>query len=109
MEQTPDTGATEWLPWRRVILLIVSLAAGIAAFLLVPKPLPELSRQELIAEVQAGYVHEVVVVDKEVITGVSTRRGSFRVNLRRGDDSLIKELSAMGVNVKYETSPIGLI
>ena len=94
---------------RLVILLILSVAAGVTAFFLVPKPLPELSRQELIAEVKAGYVHQVVVVDQEVITGVSTKRGPFRAPLRRGDTSLIDELSAMGVEVKFETTPLGLI
>ena len=94
---------------RRNLAILISAAAGVAAFLLVPKPLPELSREELIAEVQSGFVHEVVVVDREVIRGVSTRRGPFRVVLRRGDNSLIDELSAMGVRVKFETTPLGLI
>lgn len=94
---------------RLIVVLILSVAAGLTAFFLVPKPLPELSRHELIAEVQAGYVHEVVVVDQEVITGVSARRGPFRVALARGDTSLIDELSAMGVEVKFETTPLGLI
>jgi hypothetical protein len=85
------------------------MAAGVAAFLLVPKPLPELSAQELIAEARSGYVHEVVVIDQEVITGVSTRRGAFRVVLPRGDTSLIDELSAMGVEVTFEKEPLGLI
>ena len=94
---------------RLIVVLILSVSAGLATVFLVPKPLPELSRQELIAEVQSGFVHEVVVVDQEVITGVSTKRGSFRVPLRRGDRSLIDELSAMGVEVKFETTPLGLI
>jgi hypothetical protein len=94
---------------RRIIVLSLSAAAGLAAYVFIPKPLPEISRQELIAEVQAGYVHEVVVVDKEVVTGVSTRRGAFRVTLPRDDHSLIDQLSAMGINVKYETTPLGLI
>jgi hypothetical protein len=92
---------------RGVITLILAATAGVVAFFLVPKPLPELTRQELIAEVQAGYVHEVVIVDGEVIEAVSTKHGAFRVVLRRGDNSLIEELSAMGVTIKYETTPLG--
>lgn len=89
-------------------MLAASVVAGVTAAYFVPKPSPEMSRQELIAEVQAGYVRQVTVVDKAVVTGVSSRRGSFRVGLRRGD-SLIEELSDMGVEVKYETTPLGLI
>ena len=95
---------------RRLFVIVpLAVAAGVGAFLFIPKPLPELSRQELIAEVQSGYVHQVVVIDNEVVTGVSTRRGAFRVVLRRGDISLIDQLSAMGVEVRYEKEPLGLI
>jgi hypothetical protein len=94
---------------RFVVSFILAVIAGVAAFILVPKPLPEMSRQELIAEAQSGSVHEVIVVDGEVITGESTKRGRFRVPLRKGDKTLIDELSALGVEVKYETSPVGLI
>jgi hypothetical protein len=95
---------------RRLFIIVpLAVAAGVGAFLFIPKPLPELSRQELIAEVQSGFVHQVVVVDNEVVTGVSSRRGAFRVVLRRGDTSLIDELSAMGVEVRYEKEPLGLI
>ena len=95
----------------RRLFVIGSLAvvAGVAAFLFVPKPLPELSRQELIAEVRFGSVHQVVIVDNQIVTGISTRRGAFRVVLGRGDDTLIEELSAMGVEVRYEKDPLGLI
>jgi hypothetical protein len=93
---------------RRILLLVLSIIVGVVTFFLVPKPLPELTRQELIAEVRSGFVHEVVVSDREVIIGVSTRRGAFRVDLR-GDNSLVDELSAMGVEVKFETTPLGLI
>jgi hypothetical protein len=94
---------------RLFVLLPLSVAAGLAAIYFMPKPLPELSRQELIAEVRLGNVREVVVIDQEVITGVSTARGPFRVVLRRGDTGLIDELSAMGVDVKFEKEPLGLI
>src|SRR5215831_8486315 len=94
---------------RRAWLIILSAIAGGVAFFLVPKPLPELSRQELIAEVRSGYVQEVVIVDGEVLTAVSKRRGAFRVDLRRGGKSVLDELRAMGVEVKFETTPPGLI
>jgi hypothetical protein len=94
---------------RRIVSLILAVAAGILAFEFVPKPLPELSQQELIAEVQSGNVHQVVIVDKEVLTAVSTARGEFRVDLRHSDPDLITRLTAMGVDVKFETTPLGLI
>jgi hypothetical protein len=94
---------------RRLITLALSVAAGLAAFLLIPKPLPELSREELIAEVKAGCVHSVVIVDGELIRATSTRRGAFRVVLPRGDTTLATELKAMGVEVKFETGSLGLI
>jgi hypothetical protein len=94
---------------RLFIIFPLSVAAGVAAFHFMPKPLPELSPQELIAEVRSGYVHEVVVIDNEVVTGVSMKRGAFRVDLRRGDTSLIEQLSAMGVEVRFEKEPLGLI
>jgi hypothetical protein len=94
---------------RRFIVLVLSITAGLVAYSLVPEPLPEWSAQDLIAEARAGYVRQVVVVDREIIRAVSTRRGAFRVVLPTGDKSLIEELSAMGVEVKFETTPLGLI
>jgi len=88
---------------------MLSAAAGLATVFFLPKPLPELSRQELVAEVRAGNVREVIIVDREMARAVSTRRGPFRVVLPPGDRSLIDELSKMGVAVKYETTPLGLI
>ena len=95
---------------RRLFVIVpLAVAAGLGAFVLIPKPLPELSRQELIAEVQSGNVREVVVDDSQMVTGFSTRRGPFRVVLPHGDTSLIDELSAMGVEVRFEKEPLGLI
>lgn len=94
---------------RLFVAIVLSIAAGIAAFVFLPKPLPELSRQELIAEVRSGHVHEVVVLDGETITAVSTTRGPFRVVLPRGAKRLIEELRALGVEVKFERTPLGLI
>ena len=94
---------------RVVIALTLAVIAGVAAFILTPKPWPEMSRKDLLAEARSGFVREVVVTDGEVITGESTKRGRFRVPLQRDDKSLIDELSALGVMVKYETEPLGLI
>lgn len=79
------------------------------ALLLVPKPLPELSWEELIAEVQAGYVRRVVIVDGESARAESTRRGPFRVVLPRVNAKPVDELKALGVEVTLETTPLGLI
>lgn len=86
---------------RLVISAVIAAAVGVAAVFLVPKPLPELSREELLAEVRAGNVHEAVV-DQDVITGVSSTRGPFRVEMPRGDKTLLGELRARGVEVKFE-------
>ena len=94
---------------RRIITIGLSVAAGLVAILLLPKPLPELSREELIAEVRAGCVRRVVIVDGATAKATSTRRGAFRVVIRRGDNRLAAELKAMGVEVKLETDPPGLI
>lgn len=92
----------------RVIRLVFSSLFGVIIAIAIvrrmPKPLPELTRRELIEEAQAGNVHEVVIIDGEVATGESSRKGPFRVMLpHAGDDkSLTLELSAMGVEVKFE-------
>ena len=86
---------------RLVISAVIAAAVGVATAFLVPKPLPELTREELLAEVRAGNVHEVLV-DDDVVTGVSSSRGRFRVVMPRGDKSLLSELRALGVEVKFE-------
>src|ERR1700685_4585565 len=89
---------TRMVSRRRIVGVTLAAVAGVIVFFLTvkyfPKPWPELSRQELIDEVQGGYVHEVVVTGGKVLTGVSSRSGPFRVPLRRGDHSLADELSA---------------
>jgi hypothetical protein len=91
-----------------LISLIAAVIAAVATYNLVSKRI-EMSRQELITEAQSGFVHEIVVTDGEVITGESTKRGPFRMRLKRDDKALIETLSALGVTVKYETEPLGLI
>jgi hypothetical protein len=96
-----------------MILIPLSVAAGVIASLAfyyyAPRPLPELSPEELVDEVKGGYVHEVVITDGEILTAESSRSGPFLVRLKRGDHSLADELSGMGVTVKLETEPLGLI
>jgi hypothetical protein len=55
---------------------VIAVGVGWIAFHLVPTPLPELTRQQFLGEVQAGYVHNVVI-ESDVITGVSSARGPF--------------------------------
>jgi hypothetical protein len=98
----------------------VTLRLGAAAFLAlivawfafqhVPAPLPELSRAEFMAEVRAGHVHKVVIEDQQVIIGESSTRGSFRTAYKNAEDArLVTELRALGVEVVFETSPLGLV
>jgi hypothetical protein len=95
---------------RRVVISgILALIAGVVAVVLMPKPLPELSRQELLEEVRSGYVHEVTIVDGEVAKAISSRYGQFRVTIPKDDTSLIAQLSAMGVKVNIEKTPLGTI
>ena len=46
---------------RRLVLLVVSVIAGVVALYLVPQPLPEISRGEFWDEVSAGVVRMSVV------------------------------------------------
>jgi hypothetical protein len=91
---------------RRLLLLIVSIIAGVVAFYLVPEPLPELSRVEFMDEVRAGNVHKIEIEDQEVIISESTTRGAFRTAFdRRRDRGLPDELRALGIEIWYSTSP----
>jgi len=94
---------------RRLITLGIAIAAGITVAHYVPRALPEISRDELMAEIRSGYVHELVITDGEVITGNSSRRGKFRVMLKRGDKMFLDELARTGVKLEYKTEPLGLI
>lgn len=95
---------------RLLLALIAALVFGAIAGYLVPPPLPELTRAEFMAEVRAGHLRSIVIEDQEVITGVSSTRGAFRSDFRRGEDrELPAALRALGVEIRFETSPLGLI
>ena len=62
------------------------------------------------AEVHAGRVRRVAIEDQEVIIGVSTTFGRFRSPYRESDDAgLPNQLRALGVEVVFKKSPLGLI
>jgi hypothetical protein len=94
----------------RLLALATAVIAGVAAFYLVPEPLPELTRAEFLAEVQAGHVRSIVIEDQEIITGVSTTRGAFRTGFHKTNDAeLPAELRIRGVEIRFEKSRPGLI
>ena len=95
---------------RRLILLVVALIVGLATAYFIPKPLPELSRAEFMAEVRAGHVSRIEIEDQQVITGVSTARGAFRTGFdKSGDAGLPDQLRSLGVEVRVTRSALGLI
>jgi hypothetical protein len=90
------------------VLVLLSVLAGWLAFKHVPAPLPELSRAEFMAEVRAGHVRKVTIEDHQVIVSESSTRGAFRTAYKEpADVNLVGELRAKGVEVVFETSPIG--
>ncbi len=91
-----------------VAIGILSIAIGWAAARLVPKPLPEFSRQEFLAEARAGHIRSVVIADQEVITGESATRGPFRTRMQPRDTALLEELRSLGVEILYERPDPGV-
>jgi hypothetical protein len=92
------------------VVVLLAAIAGWTGFHFIPEPLPELSREEFLAEVQAGHVRKVIIEDQEVITGSSSTRGPFRTAFKKAEDAnLVAELRALGVEVVFETSTPGLI
>ena len=92
---------------RRWILLVVSIAAGIVAYSLVPPPLSEISRAEFWDEVHAGHVRKIEIHEQETILSESTTRGGFRTGFDKLKDAgLPDELRALGVEVWYSAPPL---
>jgi len=92
-----------------VVVGILSIAIGYVAFRLVPKPLPELSRQEFLAETRAGHVRKVTVTDRELITGESSTRGPFRTAMKPEETELLDKLRSLEVEIVFEKSSDGPI
>jgi hypothetical protein len=93
-------------------LLMAVVAAWLTFHLLsqpAPKLPPEITREEFIAEVRGGHVHQVTIWDRSVITGRSSTRGNFRTAFHADDRNLASELRTLGVEVlekeSEDTSP----
>ena len=94
---------------RYLFALVAALIVGVMAFYLVPEPLPELTRAEFMAEVRAGHVRRVEIRDQEVIIAESSTRGKFRTEFDRNKDvNLPAELRALGIEVLFSKSPLGI-
>ena len=94
---------------RHLFVLVAALIVGVTAFYLVPEPLPELTRAEFMAEVRAGHVRRVEIRDQEVIIAESSTRGKFRTEFDRNKDvDLPAELRALGIEVLFSKSPLGI-
>ena len=94
---------------RHLFALVAALIVGVIAFHLVPEPLPELTRAEFMAEVRAGHVRRVEIREQEVIIGESSTRGKFRTEFDRNKDAdLPAELRALGIEVLFSKSPLGI-
>ena len=52
----------------RRIGTVVATIAGVVAFRYLPEPLPELTREELLAEIRAGRVQQVDIEDQDIMT-----------------------------------------
>ena len=94
---------------KRLFATVLAVTAGVTAFWLVPEPLPELTRAELMAEIRAGHVRSIEIQDQDVIIAESSTRGQFRSGFDRHEDaSLVAELRALGVEVWFSKSGPGL-
>jgi hypothetical protein len=93
---------------RHAVVAVIAVIVGWWAFKNVPAPLPELSRTEFLVEVRAGHIHEIVIEDRQVITGESSTRGRFRTRYEeREDTNFLADLRAQGVDVLFD-NPTGL-
>jgi hypothetical protein len=90
---------------RVAISALLAVMVGIGVTYLLPKPLPELSRAEFLAEVRGGRIVKVTI-DGDVIFAVSSTRGEFRTSLKPGEADLLAELRSRGVKIEY--APPGL-
>lgn len=94
---------------RHVVTLLLAVIAGAVAFHYVPEPLPEISREEFLAEVKAGHVPKVEIYEEEWMLSESTEIGPFRTPYdRKRDAGLADQLRAVGIEVWYSYSPPGI-
>ena len=94
---------------RRLFALAAAVIAGAVAFYLVPPPLPELTRDEFMAEARAGHVRRVEINDQETIFIDVEGRGEFRSGFDKTKDAgLPDELRALGIEVWFSKSPLGI-
>ena len=105
MERSSETSANRRLYFG--FLAVVAICAGLWAALATSRLLhslpPEISRVEFLSEVEARHVGKVVIEDRLLVSGTSSTRGAFRVNMPV-DDALVSELRSRGVVVEFETS-----
>lgn len=87
-----------------LLAALVAIVAGALAAHFVPKPWPEISRQEFLIEVRSGHVNEVEIHDGDLILAVSTTRGRLRTALEPNDQELTAELQSRGVRILYSSS-----
>ena len=85
---------------RIAISALLAVLVGIAAMYVIPKPLPELSRAEFLAEVRSGHVQRVTI-DGDVIVAASSARGEFRTSLKPDESGVLAELRSRGVEIEY--------
>ena len=89
--------------------LVATAIVGVTAVFLTPKPLPELTRAEFMAEVRAGHVRDIEIEDQDIIIGKSSTRGEFRTGFNRKEDAgLPAELRNLGVAVRFSKSSLGV-
>ena len=91
--------------------MLVGIAAAFATHrLLLHSALPQITREQFLAEVRAGHVNKVVIQDDDLITSSSSTRGAFAAPYDKSRDAqLVLELRARGIEVVFEKSAPGLI
>ena len=94
-------------PARLALLLFIAIGAGVVASVatanLLRRLSQEISRTQLLSEVEQRHVAKVVISDRALVYGTSSTLGAFRVKTP-ADGVLLNELRARGVMVEFETS-----
>ena len=95
-------------PAHLAVLLVIAIGAGVVASVATSRLLrdrvpPEISRAEFFSEVEQGRVAKVVIRDRALIYGASSKSGAFRVRTPV-DYVIVNELRSRGVVVEFQTS-----